>query len=39
VAVHAPALAQRPWWKRIGYRLAYAAVRLITFVAVRRVEE
>jgi len=32
--VHAPALAQRPWWKRLGYRLAYATVRLITFVAV-----
>jgi cardiolipin synthase A/B len=39
VAVQAPALAQRPWWKRIGYRLAYSAVRLLTFVAVRRVEE
>jgi cardiolipin synthase A/B len=39
LAVRAPALAQRPWWKRIGYRLAYATVRLITFVAVRRVEE
>jgi len=39
VAVHAPMLAQRPWWKRIGYRLAYATVRLLTFVAVRRVEE
>jgi cardiolipin synthase len=34
VPVHAPALAQRPWWKRLGYRLAYATVRLITFVAV-----
>jgi cardiolipin synthase len=39
VPVHAPALAQRPWWKQVGYRLAYAAVRLITFVAVRRFEE
>jgi cardiolipin synthase len=39
VAVHAPALAQRPWWKRLGYRLAYATVRFITFVAVPRVEE
>ena len=39
VAVHAPALAQRPWWKRAGYRLAYATVRFITFVAVRRAEE
>ncbi|HET9024957.1 MAG TPA: cardiolipin synthase ClsB [Burkholderiaceae bacterium] len=39
VAVHAPALEQRPWWKRLGYRLAYATVRLITFVAVRRVEQ
>ena len=38
VAIHAPALAQRPWWKRIGYRFAYATVRLLTFVAVRRVE-
>jgi cardiolipin synthase len=39
VAVQALALQQRPWWRRIGYRLAYAAVRLITFVAVPRVEE
>jgi cardiolipin synthase len=39
VAIRALALAQRPWWKRIGYRLAYATVRLLTFVAVRRVEE
>jgi len=39
VAVRAPMLAQRPWWKRIGYRIAYVTVRLITFVALRRVEE
>jgi cardiolipin synthase len=39
VAVQAPALAQRPWWKRIGYRLAYATVRLLTIVAVRRAVE
>jgi hypothetical protein len=39
VAVQALALRQRPWWKRIGYRLAYATVRLITFVAVPRAEE
>ena len=39
VVVRAPALAQRPWWKGLGYRLAYATVRLMTAVAVRRVEE
>jgi cardiolipin synthase len=39
MTVRAPMLAQRPWWKRIGYRLAYATVRLLTFVAVRRVAE
>jgi cardiolipin synthase len=39
VPVVAPELAGRPWWKRLGYRLAYATVRLITFVAVRRVDE
>jgi cardiolipin synthase len=39
VAVQALALRQRPWWKRIGYRLAYATVRLITFVAVPRAED
>jgi cardiolipin synthase len=37
--VMAPTLARRPWWKNLGYRLAYAVVRLITVVAVRRVEE
>jgi cardiolipin synthase len=39
VPVHAPALAQRPWWKQLGYRLAYATVRLLTFAAVRRIDE
>jgi cardiolipin synthase len=37
--VHAPALAQRPWWKRLGYRAAYAAVRLMIVVATRRLED
>ncbi len=36
--VHAPALAQRGWLKRVGYRIAYSVVRLMTFVATRRVE-
>jgi len=39
VPVHALALARRPWWKQLGYRLAYTVVRLVTFAAVRRVEE
>lgn len=39
VPVHAPALAQRGWWKRIGYRVAYAAVRALTFVAVKRLPD
>ena len=38
VLVHAPALAQRGWMKRAAYRIAYSVVRLITFVATRRVE-
>jgi cardiolipin synthase len=38
VPVHAPALAQRGWLKRVAYRLAYSVVRFMTFVATRRVE-
>jgi cardiolipin synthase len=38
VLVHAPALARRGWLKRAAYRIAYSLVRLITFVATRRVE-
>ena len=38
VLVHAPALAQRGWMKRAAYRIAYSVVRLITFVATRRIE-
>ena len=36
--VHAPALAERGWIRRVGYRIAYSVVRLITFVATRRAE-
>lgn len=36
--IHVPALQQRPWWRRIAYRLAYAAVRWLTFLATRRAE-
>jgi cardiolipin synthase A/B len=38
VPVHAPLLARRPWWKRTLYRISYSLVRMITFVATRRVE-
>jgi cardiolipin synthase len=37
--IHAPTLAQRPWWKRLGYRLAYAGVRLLTVVATRQFDD
>jgi cardiolipin synthase len=37
VPVRAPALEQRGWLKRVGYRIAYSVVRFMTFVATRGV--
>jgi cardiolipin synthase A/B len=39
VLVQAPSLQQRPWWKRVAYRFAYAVVRLLTVVATRRMAD
>jgi cardiolipin synthase len=36
--VQASALMQRRWWRTIAYRVAYAVVRGLTFVATRRAE-
>jgi cardiolipin synthase len=36
--VRASALMQRRWWRTIAYRVAYAVVRGLTFVATRRAE-
>jgi cardiolipin synthase len=39
VPVHAPALEGRPWWRRLAYRIAYALVRVGTYVATRRTDD